>query len=305
MGVGRVRYRRNGTEAEVFDFSLIYTRLFLIIIIRERIKDFNMNRIDEKFLKLKERCGKAVVPYVCAGDPDLDTTEEIILAMADHGADIIEIGVPFSDPMADGPSIQHACQRAIDGGITLTKIFEMIKRIREKTDIPLVLFSYYNILFNGGFEKNVKLAKDSGIDGILVVDVPFEEYDEIAPILNANDIHLIRLVAPTTDGKRLEQILKDAAGFVYCITVKGVTGTRTELPADLKDRLTKIKKLSPAPIVAGFGISSGEMAKPIAEHSDGVVVGSAFVNRITDASSRKKAVESCLELLHSLREEVD
>jgi len=247
-----------------------------------------MNRIDKKFLQLKETGGKAVVPYVCAGDPDLGTTEEIIIAMAEHGADVIEIGVPFSDPMADGPSIQHACQRAIDGGITLPKIFEMIKRIRENTDVPLVLFSYYNILFNGGFEKNVKTAKEIGVDGILVVDVPFEEYDEIAPILSANDIHLIRLVAPTTDEKRLERILQDASGFVYCITVKG--------------RLTKIKKLSPAPIVAGFGISSGEMAKPIAEHSDGVVVGSAFVNRIADASSKEEAVESCLELLHSLRE---
>ncbi len=264
-----------------------------------------MNRIDKKFFQLKETGCKAVVPYVCAGDPNLGTTEEIIIAMAEHGADVIEVGVPFSDPMADGPSIQHACQRAIDAGVTLSKIFEMIKRIREKTDVPIVLFSYYNILFNGGFEKNVKTAKEIGIDGILVVDVPFEEYDEIEPVLNDNDIHLIRLVAPTTDGKRLEKILKDAAGFVYCITVKGVTGTRTELPMDLKDRLTKIKKLSPAPIVAGFGISSGEMAKPIAKHCDGIVVGSAFVNRIANSSSKEKAVESCLELLQSLREGVD
>jgi len=259
-----------------------------------------MNRIDEKFLQLKKSGSKAVVPYVCAGDPDIETTEAIILAMAEHGADVIEVGVPFSDPMADGPSIQYACQRAIDAGTTLPKIFEMVKRIREKTDVPLVLFSYYNILFNGGFEKNVKIAKEVGIDGILVVDVPFEEYDEIAPILKANDIHLIRLVAPTTDGERLEKILKDASGFVYCITVKGVTGARVELPANLKDRLTKIKKLSPSPIVAGFGISSGEMAKPIAEHSDGVVVGSAFVNRIEKASSKEEAVESCLELLEDL-----
>jgi tryptophan synthase alpha chain len=259
-----------------------------------------MNRIDNKFLELKESGLKAVVPYICAGDPNLETTEEIILALAENGADVIEVGVPFSDPMADGPSIQYACQRAIDAGTTLPKIFEMVKRIREKTDVPLVLFSYYNILFNGGFENNVKIAKEAGIDGMLIVDVPFEEYDEVEPILKANDLHLIRLVAPTTKGERLERILKDASGFVYCITVKGVTGARVELPPDLEERLTMIQELSTAPIVAGFGIASGKMAKPISKHSDGVVVGSAFVNRINKTDSKEEAVKSCLELLEDL-----
>ena len=260
-----------------------------------------MNRIDTKFLQLKQENKKAIVPYICAGDPNLETTEEIILALATNGADVIEVGVPFSDPMADGPSIQYACQRAIDAGTTLKKIFEMIVRIRKQTDVPLVLFSYYNVLFNGGFNNNVKTAKEIGIDGMLIVDVPFEEYDEVEPILKANEMHLIRLVAPTTDGERLEKILEDATGFVYCITVRGVTGARAKLPADLQERLEKIQNLSKAPIVAGFGISSGDMAKPIAKHSDGVVVGSAFVNRIEKSNTKEEAVNSCLELLEDLK----
>lgn len=261
-----------------------------------------MNRIDKKFKELKEAGQKAIVPYLCCGDPDLATTEKIILALAEAGAAVIEAGVPFSDPMADGPSIQHAGQRAIDGGATLKGIFEMIGRVRQKTDVPIVLFSYYNILFNGGFEKNVKKARSLGVDGMLIVDVPFEEYAEIEPVLKANDMYLIRLVAPTTEGDRLKKILENADGFVYCITVKGVTGARRELPEGLPERLQTVRELSKAPIVAGFGISSGEMAVPIAEHSDGVVVGSAFVNRIASASSQEEAVDACVELFEDLQQ---
>lgn len=259
-----------------------------------------MNRIDLTFEKCRAENRKAVVPYLCAGDPDLETTEQLIIEMANNGADIIEIGVPFSDPMADGPSIQAACQRSLDKGTTLKKIIAMVRRIREKTEVALVLFSYYNVLFKYGFEQLAADAAEAGIDGMLIVDVPFEEREEVLPALKANGLHFINLLAPTTPEDRAEMILKEATGFVYCITVTGITGARTELPADLAERLERIRQMSPAPIVAGFGISSGEMAARIAPHADGVVVGSAFVNRLAKAESPEQGISDSLGLLEEL-----
>ena len=260
-----------------------------------------MNRIDTTFETCKQAGRKALVMFVSAGDPDLGATEKLIREIVDAGADVVEIGVPFSDPMADGPTIQEASQRALASGTTLTGILEMVKRLRASgVEAPFVLFSYYNVLFHYGLPKLSVDAKAAGIDGVLVVDVPYEEMDEVLPDLTANDLHLIRLVAPTTSAERATKILADAKGFVYTITVTGVTGARAELPPELDDLLVRMGKASPVPVVAGFGVSSPEMAKLVSQKADGVVVGSALVKRMAGDQPVADRIADCKAFVQSL-----
>lgn len=245
-----------------------------------------MNRIDRTFAGLQAEGKKALVIFVSAGDPDLNVTERLLLNAAEAGADVIEIGVPFSDPMADGPTIQAASQRALAAGTTLPGILEMIGRVRARIETPLVLFSYYNVLFQYGVER---LARDSarlGVDGWLVVDVPAEEADEVRPSLAEHGLHWITLLAPTTPRERAAELLAGATGFVYYITVTGVTGARTGLPQDLQAHLDEVKSLTELPVVAGFGISSADMARNVARHADGVVVGSALIQIMAQAGDK-------------------
>lgn len=262
-----------------------------------------MNRIDGLFEKYRTDGRKALVMYVTAGDPSLDFTEQLIDRIIEAGADIVEIGVPFSDPMADGPTIQAASERALRGDVTLAGILAMAKRLRAKhPDTPFVLFSYYNILMQYGIERLVADTADAGIDGWLVVDMSNEEQDEILPALGRHGLHRITLLAPTTGRERMQELLKEAQGFVYYITVTGVTGARTELPADLADHLKKVAELSPIPVVAGFGVSTPEMAQAVGAHADGVVVGSKLVQTIADAPSREAGLKDAETLVRGLAE---
>lgn len=261
-----------------------------------------MNRIKDTFSRCSAENRKALVSYVTAGNPDPATSEKLIKAVIEAGTDILELGVPFSDPMADGPVIQKAGTIALEAGTTLPKILDMARNIRKYSDVPIVLFSYYNVLFSYGVEKLAKVCAEIGIDAWLVVDVPYEESDEIIPTLKEYGIDFIPLIAPTTPLDRAELILKNATGFAYYITVKGVTGARAELPVELTQRLEELKNVCPVPLVAGFGISSPEMAKATAAHADGAVVGSAIVRIMDQYENHDEAIQATSEFVASLAE---
>ena len=259
-----------------------------------------MNRIDSAFATCKKEGRKALVTYSTAGDPNIALSAKIIDTIAENGADIIEIGVPFSEPMADGPTIQLAMERSLNAGTHLQLILDMIVEFRKKHDTPIVLFSYYNVVLNYGVEKLAKESAEIGIDGWLIVDVPYEEYKEVKPALTKNGIQLITILAPTTPKERAKEILSEAEGFVYYISVIGVTGARKELPADLAENLGFITENSPVPVVAGFGVASGEMAKTIATHADGVVVGSALINKMAKAKTNAQGIRESASFVKEL-----
>lgn len=259
-----------------------------------------MDRIKNTFDKCKAENRKALVMFAVMGNPDLPTSEKLIIEIAKAGADIIELGVPFSDPMADGPVIQTAGVNALKTGVNLPQIIEAAKRIRKKTDVPMVLFSYYNLMTSYGLEELAADARESGIDAVLAVDVPMEESGELRPVLDRHGLHLIPLIAPTTPLDRAAEILDSATGFAYYITVKGVTGARGELPDDLTARISELRKISPIPVVAGFGISTPEMAKTAAEHADGVVVGSALVKITNNTNDPDEAIKQGSEFTSGL-----
>ncbi len=235
-----------------------------------------MNRIDRKFEELKKKGEKAFIPFVTAGDPDLETTEKLVLAMIAAGADLVEIGVPFSDPVAEGPVIQRASKRALDGGVTLVKIFDLVTRLRKQTDEPLLLMMYLNTIYRFGTERFFALCAQCGIDGVIVPDMPFEERDEIQEPAERFNVIPISLVAPTSHD-RIAAIAKEAKGFLYCVSSTGVTGTRSSFTTDFAEFFGTIKKHTEIPCAVGFGISGPEQAKTMSVYCDGVIVGSAIV----------------------------
>ena len=236
-----------------------------------------MNRIDEKFASLNGK--KALITFVTAGDPDLETTEKLVLSMIDSGADIVELGVPFSDPVAEGPVIQTASERSLAGGTTLVKIFALVKSLREKTNAPLLLMMYLNTIYGFGTEKFFQLCVENGIDGVIVPDMPYEERDEIQPTAKKYGVHSISLVAPTSK-ERIAMIANDASGFLYCVSSTGVTGTRNSFSTNFEEFFATIKQNSKIPCAVGFGISNPEQAKEMSGYCDGVIVGSAIVKII-------------------------
>lgn len=219
---------------------------------------------------------KAFIPFVTCGDPDLSITEKIVYEMADNGADLIELGIPFSDPVAEGVTIQKASKRALDNGTTTDKIFEMVMHIRKYTNIPLVFMTYANIVFSYGSEKFMSAASDLNVDGLILPDVPYEESDEFSGICSKYNMDLISLIAPTSK-ERIAKIAKQAKGFVYCVSSLGVTGIRQNITTDLKSIIAEIRANTNIPTAIGFGISTPEQAKNMAEIADGVIVGSAIV----------------------------
>ncbi|HLE18373.1 MAG TPA: tryptophan synthase subunit alpha [Syntrophales bacterium] len=241
-----------------------------------------MTRIEKRFSDLREKSEKALIAYITAGDSSLEVTERLIPALAAAGVDVLEIGVPFSDPTADGPVIQAAAQRALKKGVTLDKVLGMIKRTRMLSDIPVVLFGYYNPIFSYGVGKFAQRAKDAGVDGILVVDLPLEEAHELRRHTDPAGIDFISLIAPTTDDERIKKIAAHAQGFLYYISVTGVTGTIKPQIADIKKDVARIRRFSNLPVAVGFGISTPRQAGEIAAHADGVIVGSAFVRLIDE-----------------------
>ena len=220
--------------------------------------------------------GKAFIPFVTCGDPSLDVTEQIVYAMEEAGADLIELGIPFSDPTAEGPVIQAANVRALGGGVTTDKVFDMVVRIRKKTRIPMVFMTYANVVFSYGTERFIKKASEVGMDGLILPDVPFEEKEEFDSVCKAYGIDLISLIAPTSH-ERIAMIAKEAEGFVYCVSSLGVTGTRSQITTDIEAMVQLVKAEKQIPCAVGFGISTPQQAAKMAEQSDGAIVGSAIV----------------------------
>ncbi len=239
------------------------------------------NRIDVCFDELKAKNKKALVTFVTAGDPDMETTEKTVLEMFENGADIIELGVPFSDPIAEGPTIQKASLRSLSGGTTLDKIFDLVKSLRQKTDKPLLLMMYINTIFKYGTQRFFENCKAYSIDGVIVPDMPFEERDEIQSVADEYGIYNINLVAPTSQ-ERVSMIAARSKGFVYVVSSLGVTGTRKEITTDFDTLLAPFKNGSYCPHCIGFGISTPEQAANISKHADGVIIGSAIVNIIAE-----------------------
>lgn len=220
--------------------------------------------------------GKAFIPFVTCGDPSLDVTEEVVYAMVEAGADLIELGIPFSDPTAEGPVIQGANIRALAGGVTTDKVFDLVRKLRKKVTIPMVFMTYANVVFSYGSERFISTCKEIGIDGLILPDIPYEEKDEFDGICKQYDVDLISLITPTSH-ERISMIANDASGFVYCVSSLGVTGTRTKITTDIGAMVNLVKKAKDIPCAVGFGISTPEQAKQMAEKSDGVIVGSAIV----------------------------
>lgn len=220
--------------------------------------------------------GKAFIPFITCGDPSLDTSEQLVYAMDRAGADLIELGIPFSDPTAEGPVIQGANLRALAGGVTVEKIFDMVRRIRRHTDIPLVFMTYANVVFSHGVDRFVKTAADIGMDGLILPDVPFEEKDEFDASCRTHGMDLISLISPTSHD-RIARIAADAQGFVYCVSSLGVTGTRSAITTDTGAMVDLVKQAQDIPCAIGFGISSPAQAEERAATSDGVIAGSAIV----------------------------
>jgi tryptophan synthase alpha chain len=220
--------------------------------------------------------GKAFIPFITSGDPSLEVTEQLVYAMEEAGADLIELGIPFSDPTAEGPVIQEANVRALGGGVTTDKIFEMVERIRKNTSVPMVFMTYANVVFSYGTERFVKKASEIGMDGLILPDVPFEEKEEFDIICKKYDLALISLIAPTSH-ERIARIAKEAEGFVYCVSSLGVTGTRSEITTDIGAMVQLVKAAKDIPCAVGFGISTPEQAAKMAAQSDGAIVGSAIV----------------------------
>lgn len=223
--------------------------------------------------------GKAFIPFITCGDPDLETTGKIVRAMTEAGADLIELGIPFSDPTAEGPVIQGANIRALAGGVTTDKIFAFVAELRKDVTVPLVFMTYANVVFSYGIERFAAKCEEVGIDGIILPDVPYEEKDEFAPVCRAHGVDFISLIAPTSEN-RIAMIAKEAEGFIYLVSSLGVTGVRSEIQTDLGAIVQKIRENSDVPCAVGFGISNPEQAAKAAAVSDGVIVGSAIVRQI-------------------------
>ncbi len=220
--------------------------------------------------------GKAFIPFITCGDPDLETTHKSVMAAIENGADLIELGIPFSDPTAEGPVIQGANLRALSGGVTTDKIFDLVKRLRGETDIPMVFMTYANVVFSYGSGKFISICSDIGIDGLIIPDLPYEEKDEFLPYCKKYGVDLISLIAPTS-GDRVAMIAKEAEGFIYVVSSLGVTGTRSSIETDISSVVDIIRKNTDIPCAIGFGISTPAQAHDMAVLADGAIVGSAII----------------------------
>lgn len=259
-----------------------------------------MSRIATKFEKLRATGRKGFIPFVSAGDPDLATSKEIVLALARNGADIIELGVPFTDPMADGPTIQASSQRALDSGTKLADILQMVRELRTEIDTPIVLFSYLNPLYRYGFEKLAAEAAAAGVDGILVTDAVDEVAFVISSVLERYDLDLISLIAPTTSEERLERIAESASGFLYAVSRAGVTGAQSETSLTAEELVRRARKFTDLPIAVGFGISTRHQIEDVWNYADAAVVGSAIVAEIERSLTEANTVQRVTDFVRGL-----
>jgi len=261
-----------------------------------------VGRIEDTFAQLKQRNEKALIPFITAGDPYLQATEQIIDELIAAGADIIELGMPFSDPMADGPTIQAASERALAAGVTLRNVLDLVAKVRTHSQIPIILMGYYNPIFNYGGQRFAQQAQQAGVDGLLLVDLPPEERDELAVFTTPLGINLITLLTPTTPTQRTADLLAQAQGFVYYVSMTGVTGTAKVNSGAIEAKVNQLRSQSPVPVAVGFGITSAADAGAIACFSDAVVVGSALVNVIKQYSDSPCLLEKVHGFISELKQ---
>ncbi|MCB1225587.1 MAG: tryptophan synthase subunit alpha [Verrucomicrobiales bacterium] len=262
--------------------------------------DAPLNRLDNAFSRLREKGQRAFVAYVCAGDPDLERSVDIVLALERAGVDVVELGVPFSDPLADGVVNQMAADRALRAGASTAGVLEMIRRLRQQSQIPLVLFTYLNPVYTYGYQRFHQDAAAAGADGVLVLDLPPDEADENAELRPAPELKHIQLVAPTSSAERIETIAKRAEGFVYYVSRLGVTGAQASVAEGIAEQVARIREATTVPVCVGFGVSNPEQAAEVATKADGVVVGSAIVRLIErngDATDLADQVEAFVKPL--------
>ncbi len=264
-------------------------------------KNESLSKVDEMFCKLKNKKKFALMPFIMAGDPNIEITSEILLKLQENGADLIELGIPYSDPLADGPVIQVAASRALKSGTNLRKVIKLLESLKSKLNIPIILFSYLNPLLCFGFERFCEMASDAGVSGLIVPDLPLEEAYKFSKIVSIHSMDLILLVAPTTPFERMKQISNHTKGFTYLVSVTGVTGERSKMENRVENLIAKLKDLNSNPIAVGFGISTPEHVKKVREWgADGVIIGSAFVKRIS-SSSEKDVVDHVGEFCKEMR----
>jgi len=264
-----------------------------------------MNRLTRAFQSTKERGTPALVPFITAGDPDLDRTEAIIHTLTDAGADVIELGIPFSDPMADGPVIQAASERALLAGVTLSRVLNLVRKVRETNETPIVLMGYYNPILAYGTERFAKDAVAAGVDGLLLVDLPPEEAQELRCYTDPLDLPLITLIAPTTPLDRRDQLAAAAQGYLYYVSMTGVTGTTRIDTGAIRAEVENLQTVSPVPVAVGFGISTAEDAAAVGAFADAVVVGSALVKIINQHRQSPTLLEKVKKFIAAIRTGLD
>ena len=261
----------------------------------------SLSKIDEKFCELKNNKKIALMPFIMAGDPNIQITSEILLKLQENGADLIELGIPYSDPLADGPVIQFSASRALKSGTTPRKVITLLESLKDKLNIPIILFSYLNPLLCFGFEQFCEMASNAGVSGLIIPDLPLEEAYKFSKIVSNHSMDLILLVAPTTPFARMKRISNHTKGFTYLVSVTGVTGERNKMENRLENLIAKLKEVNTNPIAVGFGISTPEHVNRVREWgADGVIIGSAFVKRIS-SSSKKNVVDHVGEFCKDMR----
>jgi len=264
-------------------------------------KNESLSKVDKKFCDLKNNKKLALMPFIMAGDPNIEITSEILLKLQENGADLIELGIPYSDPLADGPVIQVAASRALKSGTNPRKVITLLESLKGKLNIPIILFSYLNPLLCFGFERFCEMATDAGVSGLIVPDLPLEEAYKFSKIVSNHSMDLILLVAPTTPFERMKQISNHTKGFTYLVSVTGVSGERNKMENRVENLIAKLKDVNSNPIAVGFGISTPEHVNKVREWgADGVIIGSAFVKRIS-SSSKKDVVDHVGEFCKEMR----
>ncbi|MBU1006459.1 MAG: tryptophan synthase subunit alpha [Candidatus Omnitrophica bacterium] len=250
-----------------------------------------MNRIDKKFKDLRKKRKKAFIAFIMAGDPSLGVTKKLIFELENNGADIIELGIPFSDPLADGPTIQRSSGRAVKNKANIDSVSDLVKDVRSRTGVPIVYLIYYNLIHHYGVEKFVRKASSSGVDGVVVPDLPPEESLSLRRAAEKHSFCVIHLAAPTSSEARLKKISAASSGFIYYVSLTGTTGIRTDLPKELFGNLARIKKLTNKPVCVGFGISKPEQVRMVSRAADGAIVGSAIIKKIEENLGKKDLVK--------------
>ena len=264
-------------------------------------KNESLSKVDEMFCELKNKKKFALMPFIMAGDPNIEITAEILLKLQENGADLVELGIPYSDPLADGPVIQVAASRALKSGTSLRKVIKLLESLKSKLNIPIILFSYLNPLLCFGFEKFWEMASNAGVSGLIVPDLPLEEAYKFSKIVSNHSMDLILLVAPTTPFERMKKISLNTKGFTYLVSVTGVTGERNEMENRVENLIAKLKEINTNPVAVGFGISAPEHVKKVREWgADGVIIGSAFVKRISN-STEEDVVNHVGEFCNQMR----